>query len=116
MQGVDMGNCFVGPWDIANDASDVRQPVESALLMATDRLGRSRLAWCRDALPTHEESSICTADLLRSPKIFQDLPGHGAPPSERGCPSFRFSRALSLPHAGSHERELRRRLRQRLQL
>ena len=29
MQGVDMGDCFVGPWDIANDASDAPKLVES---------------------------------------------------------------------------------------
>ena len=56
MQGVDMGNCFVGAWDIANDASDVRQLIEKwpswRLFITSEGVAcGARLLWLRCLLP-----------------------------------------------------------------
>ena len=56
MQGVDMGNCFVGAWDIANDASDVRQLIEKwpswrLFITSEGAACAARLLWLRCLLP-----------------------------------------------------------------
>merc|ERR1719424_1858334 len=47
MQGVDMGDCFVGPWDIANDASDVLMNENFGAGYGSDCSCKSGTKWMR---------------------------------------------------------------------
>ena len=105
MQTIDMGDCFVGPWDIANDVSDVPQPERRLLPQAGPPLSSQASSDGSAGWPSMLGCSIRRARAARV-----SLSGVGA------TVSAAKASISHCHHAGAHERELRRRLRQRLQL